>query len=85
MSRDFAQAATWFRRAADQGNASAQAKLGLMYVKGEGVPQDFAQAVNWSRKAADQGNAGGQTNIGMAYKNGEGVVLDYARGRHMVP
>jgi TPR repeat protein len=41
-------------KAADQGQATAQAYLGAMYTKGEGVPQDYTQAVVWYRKAADQ-------------------------------
>jgi TPR repeat protein len=47
------------RPLADQGNAEAQAKLGLMYLGGEGLPQDYAQGVACFRKSADQGNADG--------------------------
>ncbi len=35
-----AEAARWYRLAAEQGNAKAQYNLGIMYVNGEGVPQD---------------------------------------------
>ena len=70
----FTQAANWFRKAADQGNAcDAQASLGWMYATGQGVPQDFVQAVQWSLKAAQQGNAEAQLNVGLAYQNGDGV------------
>ena len=57
----------WFRKAADQGNASAQLSLGVMYDKGQGVPRDAAEAVKWFRKAADQGNAEAQHNLGLMY------------------
>ena len=57
MPQDDAQAVTWYRKAADQGNADAQANLGLMYANGHGVLRDDAQAVAWFRKAADQGFA----------------------------
>lgn len=40
--------------AADQGEARAQASLGRMYAKGQGVPQDYSKAINWARLAADQ-------------------------------
>ena len=40
------------RRAADQGDASAQFNLGLMYATGRGVPQDAVEAVAWYRQAA---------------------------------
>jgi TPR repeat protein len=52
---DYAQAAMWCRKAADQGDQGAEYTLGLMYQKSLCVPQD--QAVQWSRKAADRGNA----------------------------
>ncbi len=32
----------WYRLAADQGYASAQFNLGVMYATGEGFPQDDA-------------------------------------------
>jgi TPR repeat protein len=44
---DFAEAATWFRKSADQGNATAQDSLGVMHVNGEGVPQDYVRAYAW--------------------------------------
>ncbi len=44
---DYAKAVTWFRKAAEQGNAKAQTNLGFMYVLGQSVPQDYAQAHMW--------------------------------------
>ena len=37
---------------AEQGVASAQYNLALMYANGEGVPENEAEAVKWYRKAA---------------------------------
>ena len=37
---------------AEQGVASAQYNLALMYANGEGVPENDAEAVKWYRKAA---------------------------------
>jgi uncharacterized protein len=64
--------------AAKQGDAEAQNNLGLMYVKGNGVPQDYAEAAKWFRKAAEQGFAPAQYNLGIAYQVGKGVPRDYA-------
>ena len=47
VPQDYVQAAAWFRKAADQGNAPAQAALGVMYAHGQGVPQDYVQAHMW--------------------------------------
>ena len=52
VSQDYAAAVTWFRKAADQGNAEGQAELGLMYAFGLGVPQDYVQAHMWLNLAA---------------------------------
>ena len=64
---------------ANQGDAIAQYNLGVMYAKGQGVPQDSAQAVKWLRLAADQGNALAQHNLGLMYAKGLGVPQDYAQ------
>ncbi len=42
----------WYRLAAAQGYATAQANLGSMYAKGQGVPQDFETAHMWLTLAA---------------------------------
>ena len=67
-----------YRKAAKQGVAKAQHSLGLMYERGEGVPQDDAEAVKWYRKAAEQGVAEAQYNLGVMYGKGQGVPQDYA-------
>ena len=56
---DLILAMEWFRKAAEQGEARAQMKLGLMYQTGGGVAQDDKEAVKWYRKAAENGIAAG--------------------------
>jgi uncharacterized protein len=75
--QEYAVAMSWFRKAADQGNALAQFELGRMHFKGQGVLQDFAAAASWFRKAADQGNAPSQLALGIACLDGVGVRQDY--------
>ncbi len=77
VPQDYAQAVSWYRKAADQGYAGAQYNLGYAYYTGQGVPQDYAQAVSWTRKAADQGHPPAQSNLGNAYYTGQGVPQDY--------
>jgi len=62
---------------AEQGYASAQYNLGLMYGNGQGVPQDYKEAVKWWRLAADQDHAAAQYSLGLMYGNGQGVPQDY--------
>ncbi|HSF66691.1 MAG TPA: hypothetical protein VLA67_04585 [Nitrospiraceae bacterium] len=45
-------AAKWYRRSADQGNDLAQRRLGLLYERGDGVPQDHVQAYMWYKLGA---------------------------------
>jgi TPR repeat protein len=71
-----AEAANFWRKAAEQGGSDAQNNLGMMYSKGEGVLQDFQQALYWFHKAAEQGKAG-KYNIGVMYDKGAGVPQDF--------
>jgi TPR repeat protein len=63
VPQDYAEAARWYRLAAEQGNADAQDILGLMYANGAGVAEDAAEALRWWREAAEQGHALAQTKV----------------------
>jgi len=76
--KDYQRAYEIWRPLAQQGHASAQFLLGLVYDAGTGVPEDDAEAVNWYRKAAQQGQARAQYNLGLMYSKGEGVPKDYS-------
>ena len=76
---DYTQAARLFTPLAEQGVASAQFYLGLMYERGRGVRQDYPTALAWFRKAAAQGYAGPQNNLGLIYERGRGVRKDPVR------
>lgn len=52
------EAANWYRKAAEQGDAHAPDLLGWMYANGENVAKDFVTAYMWSNIAAAQGYAG---------------------------
>ena len=79
VSRDYTEAARWYRRAAENANAMAQSTLGDIYYYGRGVPQDFVEAGYWWRLAAEQGVAVAQLNLGVMYANGDGVPQDYVK------
>ena len=55
VPQDYAAAASWYRKAAEQGYARAQNNLGVMYDNGEGVPQDYVTAHMWFNLAAASG------------------------------
>ena len=64
------------RENAEQGSDIAQYLLGLMYSRGQGVPQDDQEAVKWYRKAAEQGLAIAQDFLGTMYMDGLGIPQD---------
>ena len=72
--KNYLEAFKYFKKAADQGVASAQYNLGWQYYNGQGVTQSDSEAVKWYKLAADQGNAGAQYNLGIMYRNGQGVT-----------
>lgn len=45
--QDYAPAARWYLRSADQGNVRAQHDLGIAYYLGDGVRTDYVQALKW--------------------------------------
>ena len=75
--RDFKKAYKLLLPLAKHGDAKAQLNLGMLYVKGLGVPQDYKEAVKWIRLSAEQGYAKAQHNLGFMYVTGKGVPQDY--------
>jgi hypothetical protein len=80
VGQDQAEAARWYRKAADQGLHVAQLGLGRMYASGRGVARDPTEAARWYRKAADQGLASAQYELSLAYSSGTGVPADLVAG-----
>src|SRR5664279_4170158 len=72
VEKDYAEAAMWYRLAADQGNGYAKTKLGELYDKGLGVPQDLAEAVRQYRPEAERGGPAAQFYLGASYRDGRG-------------
>ena len=81
VAKDEAEAASWYPKAAEQGDARGQFNLGKMYGLGRGVPKDETQAVAWLRKAADQQYPEAQVGLGLRYQMGLGVAKNYGARR----
>ena len=56
MAKDSAEAARWYRKAADQREPRAEHALGLCYADGDGVPQDPVEAFKWISLSASHGH-----------------------------
>ncbi|MGC2409919.1 MAG: tetratricopeptide repeat protein [Methyloceanibacter sp.] len=81
---DYATALRIWRSLAEEGNAEAAYKLGLIYFGGTIVPENRDEAENWLRaaaqsyrKAAEEGDARAQFSVGKLYLAGDGVKQDY--------
>lgn len=70
------------RKAAEQGNPKAQTALGVLYLKGSGVPRDFLTGVNWLQKAAGQDWPEAQNELGVMYATGRGLTQDLDQAAH---
>ena len=70
------EALKFYRLAAEQGYAPAEASFGVMYAQGRGVPQDYAEAVKWYRLAVEQRHSYAQLNLGHMCAKGQGVLQD---------
>ena len=67
--KDYKTAFEKWKPLAEQGNAKAQNTLGVMYSKGQGVPQDDKEATKWWRLAAEQEFAPAQYNLYQSTRN----------------
>lgn len=73
----YQEAAHWYRKAAEHGNASAQVNLGAMCAEGQGVARDYQEALLWYRQAAQHGEAVACFNLGVMYVEAQGVARDF--------
>jgi TPR repeat protein len=76
VTKDRAEAAKWYLRAADHEEAEAALIIALMYERGEGVPQDFPAAYMWYEFAREGGAKEAQTPRNMKEAG------DWVRLRH---
>jgi len=56
------------RLSAEQGDAEAQYRLGVMYARGQGVKKDPAAALKWYRRSAGQGYGKAQEALEIYYE-----------------
>ena len=80
FEKDDAEAAKWFRKAAEQEDALAQFFLGCCYFDGQGVTENEAEGLKWLRRAAEQGLGIAQASLASRYLEGCGVAKDEAEG-----
>jgi len=81
---DVSKAIAALRLAAEQGNAEAQFRLGVMYGNGDdGIEMDQQKAMSWFSQAARQGHENALITMAWMYANGAGVEVDENRAREL--
>lgn len=63
VSRDFAQALSWFLRAADAGNADVYMSIATIYEKGSAGEFSLEKAYDWLKKAAEAGSSDAEERL----------------------
>lgn len=76
--QDLAKAAALYRKAADGGDAEAQARLGHLHLEGTGVAKDEAEAARLVGLAANAGLAWAQASYAQLLLEGTGLKADPA-------
>ena len=58
-----------------KGDDNGQYNLGLLYLRGNGVPKNMREAEKWLRKAAEQDMSEAQNDLGVVYAlGGDGIA-----------
>ena len=81
VARDEGQAASWFRKAALQGDPHAQFRFGRACERGRGEPKDLVEAYKWYSLSAQGGYKRAQDALARLAKVLKPAELDDAQKR----
>ena len=76
FQEDEESAVEWYQKAADQGLAAAQHKLGECYEYGFGVSESDSKAAEYYFKAVNQGYADALFSLALCLETGKGIIKD---------
>jgi clan AA aspartic protease (TIGR02281 family) len=81
--KDLAEAARYYRLAAEQDHREAQARLAWLNCSGQGVPKNAQECIRLYRLAADAGVALAQANLAGLYLTGDGVPINHGEAARL--
>lgn len=70
------------KKAAKEGNVTAQFKLGDIYEHGKGVDKDGANAIKYYELAANQGDSEAQLALGFLYSRRKLITHDFEKAKY---
>lgn len=77
VPKNLVTAASYFEKAAELGDSTAQYNIAQCYEKAIGVRQSDAKALYWYSKAAENGDVDAISNLGMYHYTGKGTPVNY--------
>ncbi len=77
--QSYEKAVEWYEKAAEQGNARGEWRMGYCYYWGKGLSESNRKAVKWFEKSAAKGYAEGMNDLGIMYQAGHGVTQSYEK------
>src|ERR1700692_2253884 len=78
---DFGLARNGYSELADQGDRTAQFKLGVLYDEGNGVDKNSREAIRWYCISSAQGFPEAAYYLGRLYQDGRGIPQNFERAR----
>jgi len=79
---DVSTAFRLLKPAAEAGDSDAQANLGYLYARGQGVAKNQQEAMRLFLLSANQGNAVGMNALAFGYRHGTGVEANLTQAVH---
>jgi TPR repeat protein len=79
LGQDYLEAAKWYRRAAEEGDAPSRVRLANILVQHLGRAADYEEARHWCEEAAKQDYSPGAFCVGLLWERGLGVAQDFAQ------
>lgn len=76
---DYEKAHALWKELAEKSDARAMNNIGVLYDKGQGVPEDPTLAAFWFLQSAKAGHAAGMSNLGRLMELGRGLPTDMAQ------
>lgn len=76
-------AAEWYRKSAEQNNATGQLYLGYCYLYGDGVEEDAKIGIEYVTKAAEQGDVEALESLAGYYNEGRFVDKDTEKAKEL--
>lgn len=77
LNEYYAQALSGYEKAEEENsNATAEYRIGLIYLNALGVEQDVDKAINWLTKSTLNGNASAAYKLAVLYENGKVIPQD---------